>query len=78
MLDEPVAGMTDTETEKTAALILDIVEGAHGGRGRARHGLRARPRRIKTTVLHEGSVLAEGSVDAVQNDPRVIEVYLGR
>ncbi|MEK7361454.1 MAG: urea ABC transporter ATP-binding protein UrtD [Pseudomonadota bacterium] len=77
LLDEPVAGMTDEETERTGELCralagkhsvvvvehdMDFVAGiAH-----------------KVTVLHEGSVLAEGSMEQVQNDPRVIEVYLGR
>ena len=77
LLDEPVAGMTDRETEETAELILDlandrtivVVE----------HDMAfVRSLGAKVTVLHEGSVLAEGSIDHVQNDPRVIEVYLGR
>jgi urea transport system ATP-binding protein len=77
LLDEPVAGMTDAETEKTAQLILDILD---------RHTVIVvehdmafvRDLGARTTVLHEGSVLAEGTVAQVQNDPRVIEVYLGR
>jgi urea transport system ATP-binding protein len=77
LLDEPVAGMTDEETERTGELFLSlagkhslvVVEhdmafiGQLGGR---------------VTVLHEGSVLAEGDLATVQNDQRVIEVYLGR
>ena len=77
LLDEPVAGMTDRETEETAAMILDLA------RDRTivvvEHDMAfVRSLGAKVTVLHEGSVLAEGSVEHVQNDPRVIEVYLGR
>ena len=77
LLDEPVAGMTDEETERTAELFLSLA---------GRHSLIvvehdmefvARIAR-KVTVLHEGRVLAEGSLDTVQNNPDVIEVYLGR
>jgi urea transport system ATP-binding protein len=77
LLDEPVAGMTDEETVRTAELCLTLA---------GRHSIVvvehdmdfiARIAR-KVTVLHEGSVLAEGPMDAVQADPRVIEVYLGR
>jgi len=77
LLDEPVAGMTDDETQRTGELFkslagkhsLVVVEhdmafiGQLGG---------------KVTVLHEGAVLAEGDLATVQNDQRVIEVYLGR
>jgi len=77
LLDEPVAGMTDRETEETAALILDLA------RDRTivvvEHDMAfVRSLGAKVTVLHEGAVLAEGSVEHVQNHPRVIEVYLGR
>jgi urea transport system ATP-binding protein len=77
LVDEPVAGMTDAETEATADLLREInhtrtvvvVE----------HDMAfVRALGVKVTVLHEGSVLAEGSIDRVQNHPRVIEVYLGR
>jgi branched-chain amino acid transport system ATP-binding protein len=77
LLDEPVAGMSDQETEKTAALIRAIM----GERTLmvVEHDMAfVRELGAKTTVLHEGSVLAEGSVEAVQSNPRVIEVYLGR
>ncbi|WGF90613.1 urea ABC transporter ATP-binding protein UrtD [Marinivivus vitaminiproducens] len=77
LLDEPVAGMTDLETERTAELILSIV----GERTVVvvEHDMDfVRNLGAKTTVLHEGRVLAEGSVQAVQNDARVVEVYLGR
>jgi len=77
LLDEPVAGLTDRETEKTAELILDLAK------DRTivvvEHDMAfVRSLGARVTVLHEGSVLAEGSIDHVQNDPRVIEVYLGR
>jgi urea transport system ATP-binding protein len=77
LLDEPVAGMSDEETERTAELFLSLA-GKHSlvvvEHDMAFVGRIAR----KVTVLHEGSVLAEGPMDQVQNDPRVIEVYLGR
>ncbi len=77
LVDEPVAGMTDQETEHTAALLRRIA----GERSVVvvEHDLefvRALGRRV--TVLHEGNVLSEGSIDHVQNDLRVVEVYLGR
>jgi urea transport system ATP-binding protein len=77
LLDEPVAGMTDHETEETADLILSIA----GQRTLVvvEHDMEfVRRLGARITVLHEGSVLAEGPLDFVQNDPRVIEVYLGR
>lgn len=79
LLDEPVAGMTDAETERTGELLNEL---------RGKHSLMVVEHDMdfvaqiagggKVTVLHEGSVLAEGSMSAVQADPRVIEVYLGR
>ena len=77
LLDEPVAGMTDSETGKTAELILDIAR-SHTVLVVEHDMAFVRDLGAKTTVLHEGSVLAEGSVEAVQADARVIEVYLGR
>lgn len=77
LVDEPVAGMTDQETEQTAALLRRIA----GRRSVVvvEHDLDfVRALGEKVTVLHEGTMLSEGSIDAVQNDPRVIEVYLGR
>jgi urea transport system ATP-binding protein len=77
LLDEPVAGMTDAETKQTAELILSL----KGERTLVvvEHDMEfVRDLGARVTVLHEGSVLSEGSVDHVQNDPRVIEVYLGR
>jgi urea transport system ATP-binding protein len=77
LLDEPVAGMSDEETERTAELFLSlagkrslvVVEHDMAFIGRIAR---------KVTVLHEGSVLAEGPLEQVQADPRVVEVYLGR
>ncbi len=77
LLDEPVAGMTDHETERTAELFLSL---------KGKHSLMVVEhdmsflRRISdiVTVLCDGSVLAQGSLDQVQADERVIEVYLGR
>ena len=77
LLDEPVAGMSDEETERTAELFLSLA-GQHS-LVVVEHDMAfiAKVAR-RVTVLHEGSVLADGSLDTVQNDPRVIEVYLGR
>ncbi len=77
LVDEPVAGMTDDETAQTAALLRQIA----GRRSVVvvEHDMEfVRALATKVTVLHEGAVLAEGTVDHVQNDPKVIEVYLGR
>jgi urea transport system ATP-binding protein len=77
LVDEPVAGMTDGETEQTATLLKSIA----GRRSVVvvEHDMTfVRSLGVKVTVLHEGSVLAEGPLDAIQADPRVIEVYLGR
>jgi urea transport system ATP-binding protein len=76
LVDEPVAGMTPQETERTAELLLSLA-GKHSVVV-VEHDMefvRSIARRV--TVLHEGRVLAEGDMDAVQNDQRVIEVYLG-
>ncbi len=77
LVDEPVAGMTDAETVETARLLRDIAK-THSVVV-VEHDMEfVRALNVKVTVLHEGSVLAEGSLDAVSADPRVIEVYLGR
>jgi urea transport system ATP-binding protein len=77
LLDEPVAGMTDFETERTAELLNELA-GKHSIVV-VEHDMEFVGSIARTvTVLHEGSVLAEGSMDKVQNDERVIEVYLGR
>ena len=77
LLDEPVAGMSDEETERTAELFLSLT-GEHS-LVVVEHDM-AFIEKIarKVTVLHEGAVIAEGPMEQVQNDPRVIEVYLGR
>src|SRR5438105_1017613 len=76
-VDEPAAGMTDAETQETAELLrrinrdhtVVVVE----------HDMAfVRELDVKVTVLHEGSVIAEGSIDQVSANERVIEVYLGR
>ncbi len=77
LVDEPVAGMTDTETHQTAELLREI------NRNKTvvvvEHDMTfVRALGVKVTVLHEGSVLAEGSIDQVSSNERVIEVYLGR
>jgi urea transport system ATP-binding protein len=77
LLDEPVAGMTDVETEQTAALFKDLA-GSHT-LVVVEHDMQfVRELGVRVTVLHEGSVLAEGSLDHVQKDQRVVDVYLGR
>ncbi len=77
LVDEPVAGMTDAETAQTAELLREI------NKTRSvvvvEHDMDfVRALGVKVTVLHEGSVLSEGSIDHVSADPRVVEVYLGR
>jgi len=77
LLDEPVAGMTDEETMRTAELCLTLA-GRHSVVV-VEHDMEFVGRIARqVTVLHEGRVLAEGPLDAVSADPRVIEVYLGR
>jgi urea transport system ATP-binding protein len=77
LLDEPVAGMTDEETVRTAELFLAL-KGQHSLMV-VEHDMSFIARiSEKVTVLHEGSVLAEGSLAQVQSNEKVIEVYLGR
>jgi urea transport system ATP-binding protein len=76
LVDEPVAGMTPQETERTAELLTSLA-GKHSVVV-VEHDMEfVRSIAKKVTVLHEGSVLAEGSIDDVQSNPKVIEVYLG-
>ena len=76
LVDEPVAGMTPQETERTAELLVSLA-GEHSVIV-VEHDMDFVRSIAKTvTVLHEGSVLAEGSIDEVQNNRKVIEVYLG-
>jgi urea transport system ATP-binding protein len=77
LVDEPVAGMTDAETQQTAELLKEI------NRDKTvivvEHDMTfVRELGVKVTCLHEGSVLAEGSIDQVSANERVVEVYLGR
>jgi urea transport system ATP-binding protein len=77
LVDEPVAGMTDDETAETAKLLKRIAQ--QKAVVVVEHDMSfVRELGVKVTVLHEGSVLAEGSLDAVSANPKVIEVYLGR
>jgi urea transport system ATP-binding protein len=79
LLDEPVAGMSDAETARTAELLNEL---------RGKHSIVVVEHDMAfveeiaqqgvVTVLHEGSVLAQGTMQQVQSDDRVIEVYLGR
>ncbi len=77
LLDEPVAGMTDEETERTGELFLTLA-GKHSLVVVEHDMAFVKQLGGKVTVLHEGSVLAEGALEEVQADARVIEVYLGR
>jgi urea transport system ATP-binding protein len=77
LVDEPVAGMTDAETQQTAELLKDI------NRTKTvvvvEHDMAfVRALGVKVTCLHEGSVLAEGTIDQVSANERVVDVYLGR
>ena len=77
LLDEPVAGMTDHETERTAEL-LNSLAGKHSIMVVEHDMDFVNSIARKVTVLHQGSVLAEGTMDQVQSNEEVIEVYLGR
>jgi urea transport system ATP-binding protein len=77
LVDEPAAGMTDEETHKTGELLLSL-EGKHSIIVIEHDMTFVRQIARKVTVLHQGHVLCEGTVDEVQNDERVKEVYLGR
>ncbi|BCM26026.1 urea ABC transporter ATP-binding protein UrtD [Methyloradius palustris] len=77
LLDEPVAGMTDHETERTAEL-LNSLAGKHSIMVVEHDMDFVNSIARKVTVLHQGSVLAEGSMEQVQSNEQVIEVYLGR
>jgi urea transport system ATP-binding protein len=77
LVDEPVAGMTDAETAETAELLRRI-NATHSVLVVEHDMTFVRDLGVKVTVLHEGSVLAEGSLDQVSANERVVEVYLGR
>jgi len=76
LVDEPVAGMTPQEIERTAEL-LNSLAGDHSVVVVEHDMAFVRSIARRVAVLHEGTVIAEGNMDAVQNNPRVIEVYLG-
>ncbi len=76
LVDEPVAGMTGEEVEHTAQLLTSLA-GKHSVIVVEHDMAFVRSIARKVTVLHQGSVLAEGTMDQVQNNPRVVEVYLG-
>ena len=77
LVDEPVAGMTDAETAETADLLRSINR-THSVVVVEHDMSFVRSLGVKVTVLHEGSVLAEGALDQVSANERVVEVYLGR
>jgi urea transport system ATP-binding protein len=77
LVDEPVAGMTDVETRQTAELLKQINR-EHTVVVVEHDMTFVRELGVKVTCLHEGSVLAEGSIDQVSTNERVVEVYLGR
>ncbi len=77
LVDEPVAGLTDEETENVGNLLITLSE--NHAILVIEHDMEfVRQIARKVTVLHEGTVLCEGTIDEVQNDPKVIEVYLGQ
>ena len=76
LVDEPVAGMTGQETERTAELLAALA-GQHSVVVVEHDMAFVRSIANKVTVLHEGHVLAEGNLESIQNNPKVIEVYLG-
>jgi urea transport system ATP-binding protein len=77
LVDEPVAGLTDEETENVGNLLVTLAE--NHAILVIEHDMEfVRQIARKVTVLHEGTILCEGTIDEVQNDPRVIEVYLGQ
>ena len=77
LVDEPAAGMTDEETHKTGELLMSLA-GKHSVIVIEHDMVFVRQIARTVTVLHQGSLLCEGTVDEVQADERVIEVYLGR
>jgi urea transport system ATP-binding protein len=77
LVDEPVAGMTDAETRQTAELLREINR-EHTVVVVEHDMAFVRDLGVKVTCLHEGSVLAEGTIDQVSQNERVVEVYLGR
>ncbi len=77
LVDEPVAGLTDEETEQTGNLLMSLAE-SHSIVVIEHDMEFVRQIARQVTVLHQGTVLCEGTMDQIQNDPKVIEVYLGK
>ena len=77
LVDEPAAGMTDEETHETGELLMSLA-GQHSIIVIEHDMVFVRQIARQVTVLHQGHILCEGTVDEVQNNERVIEVYLGR
>ncbi|TVQ55822.1 MAG: urea ABC transporter ATP-binding protein UrtD [Spirulina sp. DLM2.Bin59] len=77
LVDEPVAGLTDEETERVGDLLISLAQ-SHSIIVIEHDMEFVRQIARQVTVLHQGSVLCEGTMDEIQNDPRVIEVYLGQ
>jgi urea transport system ATP-binding protein len=77
LVDEPAAGMSDEETEKTGELLLSLA-GQHSIVVIEHDMVFVRQLAARVTVLHQGTVLCEGTLSEVQNNERVVEVYLGR
>jgi urea transport system ATP-binding protein len=76
LVDEPAAGMTHQEMDRTVQLLTSLA-GDHSVVVVEHDMDFVRALNSRVTVLHQGSVLAEGNMDQVQNDPKVVEVYLG-
>jgi urea transport system ATP-binding protein len=76
LVDEPAAGMTHQEMDRTVELLTSLA-GDHSVVVVEHDMDFVRALNSRVTVLHQGSVLAEGNMDQVQNDPKVVEVYLG-
>jgi len=78
LVDEPIAGMTQQETERTAELLVTLADQHGHSVVVVEHDMEfVRSIARQVTVLHEGSVIAEGTMDQVQNNPQVVEIYLG-
>jgi urea transport system ATP-binding protein len=78
LVDEPVAGLTDEETYNVGELLLNLAKKNYSILVIEHDMEFVRQIARKVTVLHQGAVLCEGNIQEVQNDPRVIEVYLGK
>jgi urea transport system ATP-binding protein len=76
LVDEPAAGMTHQEMDRTVELLTSLA-GEHSVVVVEHDMDFVRALNSRVTVLHQGTVLAEGNMDQVQNDPKVVEVYLG-